>query len=124
VVVGRSQERELLAHGTLYAHLVALDSLSRERGSAEVREDDAMDETSFLATIDSELAAMNVRCRRVCGRWQALDTDALLGCSLMLDGLTPEDSLRVLERGLGAHRRLGCGLFVPHKSTAAVGTPL
>jgi len=27
----------------------------------------------------------------------------------------------VLEHGLGAHRRLGCGMFVPHKSAAAVG---
>jgi hypothetical protein len=42
------------------------------------------------------------------------------GYSLMLDGLSPADSLRVLEAGLGRHRRLGCGLFVPHKSAAAV----
>jgi hypothetical protein len=39
----------------------------------------------------------------------------------MLDGLTVEDSLRVLESGLGAHRRLGCGVFVAHRSAVAVG---
>ena len=47
----------------------------------------------------------------------------LQGYSLMVDGLTPADSLRLLEQGLGQHRRLGCGVFVAHQSTAAVGTP-
>ena len=35
-------------------------------------------------------------------------------------GLIP---FRVLDAGLGRHRRQGCGLFVRHKSAAAVGTP-
>jgi hypothetical protein len=39
----------------------------------------------------------------------------------MLHGLATAASLRVLEAGVGRHRRLGCGLFVPHKSAAAVG---
>jgi hypothetical protein len=46
-----------------------------------------------------------------------------MGFSLMLDALSPDHSLRMLEAGLGRHRRLGCGLFVPHRSAAAVGTP-
>lgn len=117
LMVGAAQTRELLAHGTLYAHLVTLDSLC---GSLERADEEA----SLMSTIESELAAMHVRSRPICGRWRAVDGCDLLGCSLMLDGLEPADSLRVLERGLGSHRRLGCGLFVPHKSTAAVGTPL
>ncbi|MCE3273209.1 MAG: Cas6 Crispr, partial [Ramlibacter sp.] len=36
-------------------------------------------------------------------------------------GLTRAESLRVLRRGIGPQRLLGCGLFVPHKSAAAVG---
>ena len=104
----RGQVRELLPHGTLYAHLVATD-------------DD--DELAFLATIGHELDASNLPCRPICGRRQVIDNGghALTGYSLMLDGLSPGDSLRVLESGLGLHRRLGCGLFVPHKSAAAVG---
>jgi hypothetical protein len=39
----------------------------------------------------------------------------------MLHGLRARDSLRVLEQGLGEHRLMGCGVFVPHKSAAAVG---
>jgi CRISPR-associated protein Cas6 len=99
--------RELVPHGTLYAHLVVTD-------------DD--DELAFLATIGRELDAAVLPCQPICGRRQVIDNggQALAGYSLMLDGLTPGDSLRVLETGLGRHRRLGCGLFVPHKSAAAV----
>jgi hypothetical protein len=64
-----------------------------------------------------------VRAQPVCGRWQSLERGRLVGCSLMLSGLDREQSLRVLRHGLGGHRRLGCGLFVPHKSAAAVGMP-
>ena len=99
--------RELLPYGTLYAYAVATA-------------DD--DELAFLGSIESELEAMQVPCRRICGRRQLIDNDGerLTGFSLMLDGLSPADSLRVLESGLGRHRRLGCGLFVPHKSAAAL----
>ena len=62
--------------------------------------------------------------RRACGRLQHLDDGAevLPGYSLMLDGLSTEHALRMLESGLGPHRLWGCGLFVPHKSAAAVGS--
>jgi CRISPR-associated protein Cas6 len=99
--------RELLPWGTLYAHVVATA-------------DD--DELAFLETIEGELDAMHVPCRRICGRRQVIDDGGrrLTGFSLMLDGLSPADSLRLLESGLGRHRRLGCGMFVPHKSAAAL----
>ena len=99
--------RELLPHGTLYAHAVTTA-------------DD--DELAFLGSIEVELEAMHVPCRRICGRRQLIDNDGerLTGFSLMLDGLSPADSLRVLESGLGRHRRLGCGMFVPHKSATAL----
>ena len=101
-----AQQRELLPHGTLYAWLVE---------SADA------DEAAFLAILRSELEAMDVRVQPVCGRWQR--TEALVGCSLMLSGLDRAQSLAVLQQGLGPHRALGCGLFVPHKSAAAVGAP-
>lgn len=100
--------RELLPHTTLYAHLVTTS-------------DD--DELAFLQSIEHELDAMGVPCRPICGRRQEVDDDngaRVTGYSLMLDGLTAAGSMRVLESGLGHHRRLGCGMFVPHKSGAAV----
>jgi len=103
----QAQVRELLAHSTLYAYLVAS------------REDD---ELAFIAAAEQELERLGVPCRTICGRRQVIDLDdaPLVGFSLMLDGLSPAGSLRVLEAGLGPHRRLGCGIFVPHKSGAAV----
>lgn len=103
--VGTGSRRELLPHGTVYAHLVASG---------------AANEALFLLQVDAELAAMEVRCRPICGRWQSADAPVLAGCSLMLDGLSPEHALRVMQRGLGPHRQLGCGVFVPHRSAAAV----
>jgi CRISPR-associated protein Cas6 len=99
--------RELLPHSTLYAHLVATA-------------DD--DELAFLDSIETELGALGVLCQRICGRRQVIDNGGVpvTAYSLMLDGLSAAGSLRVLEAGLGRHRRLGCGLFVPHKSGAAV----
>ncbi len=103
-----AQVRELLPHSTLYAHFV-------DAGAA--------DEAGFLAAVADELAGLDVRCQRVCGREQRLrgPRQGLHGYSLMLHGLREAPSLRVLERGLGAHRLMGCGVFVPHKSAAAVG---
>ncbi|HEY0883830.1 MAG TPA: type I-MYXAN CRISPR-associated protein Cas6/Cmx6, partial [Ramlibacter sp.] len=102
------RRRELLPHGTLYAALVAADG---------------PDEAQFLAAVQLALDALGVRAQPVCGRWQSAEGGRLVGCSLMLSGLERDQSLVLLQQGLGPHRRLGCGLFVPHRSAAAVGTP-
>jgi CRISPR-associated protein Cas6 len=109
VHLGRPVQRALLPHRTLYAYFVAAP------------EDD---EALFLARVDAELHALGVVCRPVCGRRQSLASGSgeLPGFSLMLDGLNPADALRVLQTGVGSHRGLGCGLFVPHRSAAAVGS--
>jgi CRISPR-associated protein Cas6 len=106
--LGEPQRRELLAHATLYAHFV-------DAGDA--------DEAAFLDTIGAELQRLDVSCHRVCGREQQVrgPERTLRGFSLLLHGLRAPASLRVLEEGLGAHRLMGCGVFVPHKSAAAVG---
>ena len=106
--VGPAQRRELVQHRTLYAHIVAAG---------------AGDELAFMRSVQDELAGLGVRCRPICGLRQLLESGRLAGFSLMLDALAPDHSLTVLEAGVGAHRRLGCGLFVGHKSAAAVGEP-
>jgi len=100
------RRRELLPLATQYAHLVAFA---------------ADDELAFLRWVDEQLGALGVRARVVCGRRRVVERGTLAGYSLMLDGLAAADALRVQEQGLGAHRQLGCGVFVPHKSSAAVG---
>lgn len=105
--LGPARQRELLPHGTLYAHLVAAED---------------SDEAAFMQRVGEELSALGVACRKICGRHQVLESGTLRGFSLMLDGLGVMDSLRMLDTGLGAHRRWGCGVFIPHKSAAAVGS--
>lgn len=108
LVLGTPSRRDLLPHRTLYAHFVDAE---------------ADDEPAFLARMAADLLAMDVACTTVCGRRQQLVAPGgtLTGYSLLLDGLSAEEALRVLETGLGAHRTMGCGLFIPHKSAAAVG---
>lgn len=106
--LGAAQVRELVPHSTLYAHFVAADTA---------------DELAFLQAVQAQTQALHVTCRPICGRHQTTKAGTLQGFSLMLDGLTAAHALRLLEAGIGAHRLLGCGLFVPHKSAAAVGAP-
>jgi CRISPR-associated protein Cas6 len=107
--IGRSSRRELLPYPVLYSRLVVTG---------------AEDEGQFLADIEGAKAALEVDGESIVGRRSEVRVGErqFIGFSLMLHGLTPGDSLRVQELGLGQHRMLGCGVFVPHKSIAAVGT--
>lgn len=107
--VGALHAHELRPWGTLYAHLVALEA--------------GVDEAAFMQQVEHELGRLGLPCRPICGRPQRLESGRLQGHSLMLDGLSAAHSLRLQDLGLGPHRRLGCGLFVPHRSAAAVGAP-
>jgi CRISPR-associated protein Cas6 len=108
VTLGSAQTRELVPYASLYAHLVAAD-------------DD--DELAFQVSVERELQARGIRGRPICGRAHTVSIDGqrrLHGFSLMLDGLSRADAMQLLECGLGGHRKLGCGVFVPHRSAAAV----
>lgn len=99
--------RELRPHATLYAYRVA------SAGNGEL---------AFMDAMNQELAQLSIRGERVCGkRGQMMVSGQVLETfSLMLHALTPDQSLRLQQFGLGPHRLLGCGVFVPHKSAAAV----
>ena len=78
----------------------------------------AGDEAAFLAAAGKELAALGIIPETMlCGRVTPVATPARTyqTRSLMLAGLTPEQSLVLQRHGLGAERTLGCGLFIPHK---------
>jgi CRISPR-associated protein Cas6 len=81
------------------------------------------DEAVFLQAVEQELQGLQVRSQRVCGKRHSLlqEGQGVTTFSLMLHALSRADSLRLQEHGLGPHRLLGCGIFVPHKSAAAVG---
>jgi CRISPR-associated protein Cas6 len=108
--VGRASRRELLPYPVLHSRLVITGT---------------EDEAGFARDAEAELAALAIDCDIIVGRRGELRVNeqrTLVGYSLMLHGLSTGDSLRAQEHGLGQERKLGCGLFVPHKSIAAVGT--
>jgi CRISPR-associated protein Cas6 len=81
----------------------------------------AGDEAAFVSAATEELGALGIRAERmVCGRVTPVATPerTYQGRSLMLAGLTLEQSLLLQQSGLGGGRRFGCGLFIPHKDIA------
>jgi len=76
------------------------------------------EESAFLARVARELLGMDIRIRKaLCGKTLSLafPGGSLATRSLLLADLSPEESLRLQQRGLGSHRTMGCGLFIPHK---------
>jgi len=83
-----------------------------------------LDEEAFLRwTAERLREQLDIRVRKaLCGKQTPLTTPngALPTRSLMLADLKPEESLRLQQQGLGPHRLMGCGLFIPHKGIDAV----
>ena len=81
----------------------------------------AGDEAAFMAAAAGELGALGIKPgTMLCGRVTPVATPARTyrARSLMLAGLTLEQSLVLQRHGLGAEHKLGCGLFIPHKDIA------
>ena len=106
--LGEAQVRELRPTAAQYSPLVVFE---------------ADDEVQFLAHCERALDSMAVRANLVCGRTQTVGAEngELRGFSLMAHGLALEHALRLQQFGLGRARKLGCGIFVPHKTAHAVG---
>lgn len=76
------------------------------------------DEAGFVEAAQRELVALGIRPRKMlCGLTTPIATPAytLQTRSLMLADLALEESMLLQEHGLGLERKLGCGLFLPHK---------
>lgn len=108
LAVGPGRLRELMPYATVHSHFVST-------GSA--------DEAEFLVQAASELREASLPERMITGKAHAMSTPEgeVRGFSLLLHGLSPAQSLAVQARGLGRGRKLGCGVFIPHKSVVAVG---
>lgn len=105
--LGRPVVRELVAMPVVHSHFVDVGTT---------------DEGLFLANCRGLLEARGMIAELVCGRPRQLQgaRGPVRGYSLMVNGLRPEKALELQHQGLGFNRELGCGVFVPHKNTAAV----
>ncbi len=109
LVVGPGKVRLLSTQPVLFARYVA--------GS------DVDDEERFLQEAYEQVAALGIRPRKMMpGRRHVLHTDAgpLATRSLMVADLGRDEAVRLQQKGIGPGRKLGCGIFLPHKGIEAV----
>ncbi|MBZ0104579.1 MAG: type I-MYXAN CRISPR-associated protein Cas6/Cmx6 [Sulfuricella denitrificans] len=107
LTIGAGKMRPLSQHTPLFAHCVATGS---------------EDELDFTNDIIRLLDEMKIDSRFICGKRQTIRTQDgnVSGFSLMLHGLPLEHSLLIQQQGLGKYRKIGCGIFIPHKSITAL----
>jgi CRISPR-associated protein Cas6 len=102
--VGRLSARPLLRIASLFSRSVIFEG--------------AGDEAAFVAAANEGLRALGIETSTMlCGRDVTLATPegTYRTRSLMLTVATPAQSLLLQRQGLGEARKLGCGLFIPHK---------
>ena len=105
--IGQGKLRPLTKHTPLLAHCVIT-------GNEE--------EVEFVKDINRILDEMHITCRFICGKRRTIATaeGMVSGYSLMLHGLPIEHAILVQQEGMGRYRKIGCGIFIPHKSTDAL----
>jgi CRISPR-associated protein Cas6 len=80
-------------------------------------------ETEVLEEMVKQLEAMGIKPKKMlCGTETIITTpdQVIKTRSLMLADLSVEESVTLQMKGLGSHRWLGCGLFIPHKDIKEV----
>ena len=124
ISVGEGRVRLLAASPTIFAR-----SVVSGRNARSEQDDDEQDgdEAEFSRMILDGLAAMNIRAPKLlCGLAHSIS--AADGClsarSVMLADLELKESIRIQQNGLGAELKIGCGIFLPHKSIAAVSADI
>lgn len=85
--------------------------------------DEGSSEDAFYAWMAEELGRLGIGVRKLlCGRDHHVRTPegTRYARSVMVAELDKQESLRLQQQGVGAGRRMGCGLFIPHKGIAPV----
>jgi CRISPR-associated protein Cas6 len=111
LTIGKAKPKPLSKQGTIFARHIVLE------------EGEEADEDAFLMRVADDLKSRGIRLKKaLCGITQEIGTPdgPLLTRSIMLADLRAEDSVRLQQQGLGSHRHLGCGIFLPHKGIEAV----
>ena len=81
------------------------------------------DEAAVLEEMIRQLKALSIKPKKMlCGTETIITTPdkQIKTRSLMLADLSVDESVQLQMKGLGSHRWLGCGLFIPHKDIKEV----
>ncbi len=106
IKLGKIKKKSLGNSGVIFARYVLLK--------------DNQSESDFLTEIAAEIKQKtntNVK-KMLCGKSHIIKTPdvSLKAIHLMIADLDDETSIKIQQQGLGQGRKLGCGLFLPHKS--------
>jgi CRISPR-associated protein Cas6 len=100
--------------------VIKLTGTPRRRNDTIGREalDAAALEARYRAEIERQLGEMTIRKPfELCGRQRlAVAGRRIVGFSVRVSDLSADESLRLMESGIGGKRRMGCGLFRPTAS--------
>ena len=110
VEIGTLTEKRLNPLGTLFSRYVVVP--------------EGMDEDKFMQWVVDELAQRDIKLRKMlCGIAHTIHTpdETIETRSVMMADLDKQASNALQEQGVGSHRHLGCGIFMPHKGIKAVG---
>lgn len=111
LTVGEGVIKPLIVMSTLFARHVVMD-------------DPDMDEEAFLEQVVAEMRGLGFKriSKVLCGRSHDLRLpDSIVHTqSVMVADLEPEMSVLLQQKGIGPYRKMGCGLFLPHKGIKAV----
>jgi len=104
VEVGEAKERMLSNLTSLYARHVVTEHVDAEE--------------RFLEEAVARLKEMGIKFKKVLGGLPAIfrtPEGPVATRSLLVAGLSIEDAVRLQQEGIGPYRKMGCGLFIPHK---------
>jgi CRISPR-associated protein Cas6 len=104
LTVGNAKQKSLVTMSVLFARHV-LANLNQ-------------DEDIFLDNAVKQIQQIGIQCRKaLCGKTHCfkLPGGELFTRSLMIADLKLQDSIILQEQGIGGGRKMGCGLFLPHK---------
>lgn len=91
--------------------------------SRHVMTDPGLSEAEFLEWAAAQIKSLGIPVRKLmAGKSHAFQTpDGILHTrSLMIADLEPEPAVMLQQKGIGEGRKIGCGLFIPHKGIKAV----
>ena len=80
------------------------------------------DEEAFLKQAQKQINDLGIQVRKMlCGKAHQLNTPAgiIKTRSLMIADISPEESIRLQEYGVGEYYSYGCGVFIPQKSISS-----
>ncbi len=110
VAIGKMATKAIDPFSTIFARYVVL--------SAGMTEDD------FLQWVVDDMKSRDIQARKLlCGMGHVFEANGenIETRSLMIADLDKSSSVALQETGIGLHRHMGCGIFVPHKGIKAVG---